>query len=152
MADLGKLCYVSGGSALAYNSGESALIYKGEETQTVEYGDITVVVTAEVTKVGPIQGCGNIHDVQLTLNGSTGIGAVSCVVPAASTVLSVTSRSVNPDCAYPAENPSMGFTVIVAQNGNPNTFNVAKSVSNVAEGSFDITLTVGANKMLTGVA
>ena len=63
----GSLCRKAGGTALCRKAGGTALVYKG-----VLPGNVVVVVTASRSQVGPINSCGNVHDVKVSLDAADG--------------------------------------------------------------------------------
>lgn len=139
----GSLCKKSGGSALCYKYGGNALVFKG-----VLPGDIVVVVTASRSQVGPINTCGNIHDVKVSLGTSSGLGSVSVSVAPVTASLSGSTESVG--CAYPDENPPVTLKVVAVQASTGRSYTTTKSIANVATGSFSVSLS-WSGKLLAGV-
>ena len=148
MSDIGKLCYKHGGTALAYKRGDGSLIYKA--APVAKPGDIILVLTAAQAEVGPIKSCGNIHSVVIAINGVTGVASLTTTVAKGTQTLSGTTQSSG--CAYPNENPPMQLTVVAIQPTTGVTKQTTKSVSNVATGSFSITITCADDGKLTGVS
>lgn len=146
MSDLGKLCYKHGVDALAYKRGIGSLIYKAAP----KAGDITLIITAAQAEVGPIKSCGNIHSVVIAINGTSGAASLTTTVAKGTQTLSGTTQSSG--CAYPNENPPMQLTVVAIQPTTGVTKQTTKSVSNVATGSFSITITCADDGTLTGVS
>lgn len=140
----GSLCRKAGGSALCYKHGGSALVFKG-----VLPGDVVVVVTSSRAQVGPINSCGNIHDVEVTLGNSSGLGSVSVSVAPGAASLSGSTESVG--CAYPEENPPVTLKVVAVQASTGRSYTTSKSISNVAIGSFSVGLS-WSGKTLAGVS
>ena len=164
MAGEGKLCYKHNDGRLCYKGGgNGSLVYKvgGQKT-----GDITLEIVATQPQVGPIDSCGNIHNVLINPSGQFTQGAGSFVVTGSSpgqadckiTVstkpasVSVSCTTESEGCAYPDENPPMSFEVIANQVGVVGVKRTQKSVSNVARGSFTVTVTVGSDGKMTGVS
>lgn len=139
----GSLCKKSGGSALCYKYGGNALVFKG-----VLPGDVVVVVTASRSQVGPINTCGNIHDVKVSLGTSSGLGSVSVSVAPLIASLSGSTESVG--CAYPDENPPVTLKVVAVQASTGRSYTTTKSIANVATGSFSVSLS-WSGKLLAGV-
>lgn len=148
MSNIGKLCYKHGGDALAYKHGGDALIYKAEPV--TKPGDIILVLTAAQTEVGPIKSCGNIHSVVIAINGTSGAASLTTTVSRGTRTLSGTTQSSG--CAYPEENPPMQITVVAIQPTTGVSKQTTKSVSNVATGSFSITITCAADGTLTNLS
>lgn len=146
MSDLGKLCYKHGVDALAYKRGIGSLIYKAAP----KAGDITLIITAAQAEVGPIKSCGNTHSVVIAINGTSGAASLTTTVAKGTQTLSGTTQSSG--CAYPNENPPMQLTVVAIQPTPGVTKQTAKSVSNVATGTFSITITCADDGKLTGVS
>lgn len=140
----GSLCRKAGGSALCYKHGGSALVFKG-----VLPGDVVVVVTSSRAQVGPINSCGNIHDVEVTLGNSSGLGSVSVSVAPVTASLSGSTESVG--CAYPEENPPVTLKVVAVQASTGKSYTTTKSIANVATGSFSVSLS-WSGKTLSGVS
>jgi len=159
--DLGKLCYKQGMNQLAYKHGGNQLIFKAAPA----IGDITIIITSDQPEVGPIKSCGNIHQVVIepTANFTQGAGnivvgqcangvvEITISITTAPATVSISCTTKSQGCAYPNENPSMGFTVSATQKNGGNSLNVRKSVENVASGSFNSNITTDANKKLNGV-
>ena len=148
MSDIGKLCHKYGGSSLAYKRGSGSLIYKA--APVTKPGDIILVLTAAQSEVGPIRSCGNIHSVVIAINGASGAACLTTTVAKGTRTLSGTTQSSG--CAYPDENPPMLITVVAIQPTTGVTKQTTKSVSNVATGSFSITITCAADGTLSNLS
>lgn len=165
MAGEGKLCYKPNDGRLAFKrGGDGSLVFKSSGKPS----DIQIAIAAEQTQIGPIKSCGNFHDVMITPTGSftsgrgsftaaQGVaGSITCtatVTSAPATLVVTCSTYVG--CAYPEEDPGMGFGVSVTQKGT-NGFSTSKSVGNVSEESgsntFSFTVTIGSDGKVTRVS
>lgn len=96
MADIGKLCYVYGGSALAYKSGESALIYKsaGEE-----YGDIVVKIEWSPQSY-VCKKYGYYHEIKFVCSGTWSAGSGTSTTDASGSLFVITLADVAPSSVY----------------------------------------------------
>lgn len=139
----GSLCRKAGGTALCRKAGGTALVYKG-----VLPGNVVVVVTASRSQVGPINSCGNVHDVKVSLDAADGIGSVSVSAAPGAASLSGSTESVG--CAYPEENPPVTLKVVAVQASTGRSYTASKSIANVATGSFAVNLS-WSGKTLAGV-
>ena len=146
MSDLGKLCYKHGVDALAYMRGICFFFYFASP----KAGDITLIITAAQAEVGPIKSCGNTHSVVIAINGTSGAASLTTTVAKGTQTLSGTTQSSG--CAYPKEKPPMQLTVVAIQPTTGVTKQAAKNVSNVATGTFSITITCADDGKLTGVS
>lgn len=150
MANEGKLVYKDGDGRLAYKAaGDDAgqLAYKA--APVVQGGDITITVVSAHETVGPISSCGNVHNVRITLDGTSADGQASKTFAAQSRTVTVTTQSSG--CAYPAENPPMDFGIVAVQPTTGVVKSASHAVANVATGSFSVSVTVGANAWLSGL-
>lgn len=140
----GSLCYKHGGSALCRKHGGTNLVFKGALP-----GDVVVIVTSSRSQVGPINTCGNIHDVEVSLGTSSGLGSVSVSVAPLTASLSGSTESVG--CEYPEENPPVTLKVVAVQASTGRSYTTTKSIANVATGSFSVSLS-WSGKTLSGVS
>lgn len=144
---VGDLCHSKSGPALAHRRTGGPLVYKGVPPTG---GNIVVAVVASQARVGPINGCGNVHNVRVTLDGTSGTGETSKEFgPGARTIQGAT-ESVG--CAYPQNNPPVMLTVVASQQTPARVFTTSASVANVATGSFQVVVSVDAQNVLTGVS
>lgn len=139
-ADAGKLCYKASGVDLG------KLCYKA--APVVIGGDITITVVSAQAQVGPIETCTNIHDVQITLDGTSAVAKVSKNFAPASRSVAVATATA---CAYPSENPPMDMLIVAVQPSTGVVKSASHTVACVATGSFTIAIAVGANGWLTGL-
>lgn len=148
----GDLVYAKAGGSLAYKSGGDSLVWKSDKVPTATGGEIEVVIIAAQDEVGPIQGCGNHHNVVVSIDGSHGsnAGQASVKFAAAAKSLSVTTESNG--CAYPENNPPMPVTIMALQQSSGVRLTTSGTVPNVATGSFTVTVSVGARGILAGIA
>lgn len=141
--DAGKLCYKASGADAGKLCYKSASVVIG--------GDITITVVSAYETVGPIQSCGNVHNVRITIDGTSSDGQVSKTFAAPNQSRSVSVTTQSSGCAYPNENPPMDFRIIAVQPSTGVVKSLSHMVSNVATGSFNILFAVDANKWLTSV-
>lgn len=149
MADIGKLCYNVGTSwagMLVYKNGGSALVYKTEKPPSP--GPVTLIVTSSRSQVGPIDSCGNIHEVTVSVSSYSGIGSVTLTIQPNTSSVNGTTRT---GCSYPEENPSVLLTVVATQPSTSAVFSTSMNIPNVAIGSFSISFTWN-NGTLAGLA
>ena len=129
-SDAGKLCFKSSGS----DAGK--LVYKVEKPPSP--GPVTLIVTSSRSQVGPINSCGNTHEVTVSVSSYSGIGSVTLTIQPNTSSVNGTTRT---GCAFPAENPPVSLAVVAIQPSTSAAFGTTKQIPNVAEGSFSISFT-----------
>lgn len=151
MADVGKLVYkasgIDAGKLCFKSSGNDAgkLVYKA--APPVVPGPVTLIVTSSRSQVGPINSCGNTHEVTVSVSSYSGIGSVALTIQPNTSSVNGTTRT---GCAYPEENPPVSLAVVAIQPSTSAAFSTSKQIPNVAEGSFSISFTWN-NGTLTGL-
>lgn len=144
MAGSFQLCYSKthpGAAPLCFSkrsAGVFPLVYKGSAKAEIE-----VTVAATQTEVGPIKGCGNIHDV--IIDGSAdaphssmrksydaGVSVFSISEISCPASISFTCRSRSQGCSYPEDNPPMDFNIVAMNTVSRSVGTVQKHVDNVA--------------------
>lgn len=156
----GRLCHKAGKGSLCFKKGGGALVYKAKPKP----GDVAVTIVSDQSAVGPIKSCGNEHSVLVSPAGTftegsgtasvsgSGYGVILMTIsvtkaPAAVEVNCPTSTG----CAYPEENPSMGFAIGAAQRNGGQPKTTRKGVGNVSNGAFAFTVTIDEDMRLKGL-
>lgn len=167
MAGASPLCYSKthpGAAPLCFSkrsAGVFPLVFKGDAKAAIE-----VTVAAMQEKVGPIKGCGNIHNV--IIDGSAedpyysiresydaGLSVFSVSNVTCPAVIAFTCNSRSQGCSYPEDNPSMDFNIIALNTGNRSVATTKKHVNNVAgynnQNIFSFTIKIDAAGKVTEV-
>lgn len=148
----GDLVYSRGGGSLAYQLGGDSLVYKSDKEPATTGGEIEVAVVSAQSEVGPIQGCGNHHDVVISIDGARGSNAGQASVKFAAAAKTLSIATTSSGCAYPENNPPMTLTVVATQQKQGKVFTTSVLLPNVATGTCQVVVSVGARNVLTGVS